>query len=126
MLRAFERRRLLRRRGSEGDGRSDLLSLTPQGRRAFAPLEARARAQVGAMLRELPGEAQDRLVGSMRWIESALGGGPAAGAPYLLRPHQPGDLGWGVERHRAPYSSEYGWDEQFEGLVGAVGGRVPG
>ena len=120
ILRGFERRRLLRRTRSKADGRQSHLSLTARGRAAFAPLDVRSRADIGGMLARLgPGE-QRRLVDAMRTIEALLGGAPAAKAPYVLRPHQPGDMGWVVHRHGALYAQEYGFDERFEGLVARV------
>src|SRR5262249_46666173 len=44
----------------------------------------------------------------------------AAKPPYLLRPHQPGDMGWVTYRHGLLYSQEHGYDEEFEALVAEI------
>jgi DNA-binding MarR family transcriptional regulator/GNAT superfamily N-acetyltransferase len=120
ILRSFERRGLLRRTPSQSDRRLGLLSLTAQGQTAFALLDARSRDQIGAMLHDLPEDEQIRLVAAARTIERLLD--PASGdrAPYLLRPHRPGDMGWITQRHGALYAQEYGWDLQFEALVAEI------
>jgi GNAT superfamily N-acetyltransferase len=59
----------------------------------------------------------------MATIEGFLGAQPAQGPAYLLRPHQPGDMGWVVHRHGVLYSQEYGWDEDFEALVASIVAR---
>ena len=33
---------------------------------------------------------------------------------------RPGDIGWIIHRHGVLYAQEYGWNEQFEALVGQV------
>jgi GNAT superfamily N-acetyltransferase len=33
---------------------------------------------------------------------------------------KPGDIGWIIHRHGVLYAQEYGWNEQFEALVGQV------
>ncbi len=120
ILSNFEKRGFLERKASESDGRQNLLRLTAPGREAFAPLDARSRDEIGAMLRRLsPGE-QRRLAEAMRSIEALLGARPDRKVPYLLRPHQPGDMGWVIHRHGVLYASEYGWDERFEALVASI------
>jgi len=120
ILRDFKKRGLIDRKTAENDGRQNLLWLTKRGQQVFAPLDARSHEQIGAMLRALPPEQQDRLVGAMRTIEELLGARPENTVPYLLRPHRAGDMGWVVQRHGVLYAQEYGWDETFEALVAGI------
>jgi DNA-binding MarR family transcriptional regulator/N-acetylglutamate synthase-like GNAT family acetyltransferase len=120
ILGGFEKDGLVHRRPSEADGRRRLLRLTERGREAFAPLDARSRGEIGAMLGGMSEANQERLVGAMRTIEGLLGVRPEPVVPYLLRPHGPGDMGWVVHRHGVLYTREYGWDEHFEALVAEI------
>ncbi|HEX6739517.1 MAG TPA: helix-turn-helix domain-containing GNAT family N-acetyltransferase [Vicinamibacteria bacterium] len=124
ILRGFQKHGLVARTRSESDGRQSHLALTAAGRKAFAPLEARSAEEMAGLLRRLPLSDQDRLVGAMRVIEKLLGAPEERPrgdrAPYLLRPPQPGDLGWVVHRHGAVYSREHGYDERFEALVAQI------
>lgn len=123
MLSDFEKRGLLERIPSKADGRQSLLRLTKSGQQAFAPLNARAQEEVGAWLKRLSAAKQDQLIGAMHAIEGLFGSRPAvasSGSAYVLRPHQPGDMGWVVHRHGVLYAQEYGWDERFEALVASI------
>lgn len=120
ILRSFKKRGLIDKKTSEDDGRQSLLWLTAQGQEVFAPLDARARKQIGAMLSGMCDEEQERLVGAIRTIEGRLGARSEPKVPYLLRSHRPGDMGWVVDRHGVLYAKEYGWDEQFEALVASI------
>jgi len=120
ILAGFQRRHLIERNPSPQDGRQNLISLTPAGRDAFAPLDAGSHAEIGAMLRPLPEPEQNRLVAAMRTVATLLGDEPQSRAPYLLRPHRPGDMGWVTWRHGMLYAEEYGFDERFEALVAGV------
>src|SRR3984957_12294110 len=97
ILRAFEKKGLLRKSVSPADGRESLLDLTQKGRQAFATLNARSSQQIAAWLQKVSAAEQNRLIDATGTIERLLGGSPApaqASGLYLLRSHQPGDLGW--------------------------------
>jgi DNA-binding MarR family transcriptional regulator/GNAT superfamily N-acetyltransferase len=120
ILRGFKKRGLVDRALSETDRRQTHLSLTARGRKTFAPLNARSGDEVAGILSKLSAVDQSRLIKAMHTIEGLLGERPEPKVPYLLRPHQPGDMGWVVHRHGALYAQEYGWDEQFEALVAEI------
>jgi len=120
MLQAFERDGLLARSASGTDRRQNLLSLTAAGAEAFAPLDARSRAEVGALLAGLSEPAQADLIAAMQRIEALLG--TSRPATWLLRQHRPGDMGWVIARHGALYADEYAFDHRFEALVAQVAG----
>lgn len=120
ILRSFEKRKLIARSPSTSDGRQSLLSLTPHGQKVFAPIDQRSHDEVGFILSRLAATDQARLVDAMHTLESLLGGRSEAQSPYLLRPHQPGDMGWVVYRHGLLYAQEYGYNEHFEALVAEI------
>ncbi|MFY9527457.1 MAG: helix-turn-helix domain-containing GNAT family N-acetyltransferase [Candidatus Acidiferrales bacterium] len=120
ILRGFEKRGLVKKERSNTDGRQSLLKLAARGQKEFAKLSARSSDEVHKMLRDLSAGEQRRLLGAMQTIEELLDKQPVEKVPYILRPHQPGDMGWVVHRHGVLYAQEYGWDEQFEALVAGI------
>jgi DNA-binding MarR family transcriptional regulator/GNAT superfamily N-acetyltransferase len=120
ILRGFKKRKLIDSTASEVDGRQFLLRLTRQGKNAFAPLNARAQKEIGEMLGRLLAAEQRRLIEAMKTIEGLFGAQVEKKTPYLLRPHQPGDMGWVIHRHGVLYAQEYRWDERFEALVASI------
>jgi DNA-binding MarR family transcriptional regulator/GNAT superfamily N-acetyltransferase len=121
ILRGFAKRGLVEKTPSSTDGRQSHLALSPAGKATFAPLNRDAHDEIAEMLRPLPVAEQHRLIAAMDTIEALLGPPPQAPrAPYLLRPHRPGDMGWVVSSHGSIYAEEYGWNEEFEALVAEI------
>ena len=123
ILKAFQERGLIQRRASDADARQYLLSLTELGQKRFAELNARSRSDMAQMLSALTARQQQRLITAMNEIEALLSAEPERGAPYILRPHQPGDIGWAVQKHGEFYAREYGFDESFEALAAEIGAK---
>jgi DNA-binding MarR family transcriptional regulator/GNAT superfamily N-acetyltransferase len=119
ILRRFGEDGLLRKIRAPDDRRQSVISITAKGRKAFAPLNKGSHDQVAAMLERLQPADQQRVVGAMASIEALLGEPPSA-EPIILRPHEPGDMGWVTSAHGAIYAQEYGWDMRFEALVAKV------
>jgi DNA-binding MarR family transcriptional regulator/GNAT superfamily N-acetyltransferase len=119
MLDRFAKANLVSRSSSAADRRSSLVSLTKAGRAAYAPLEARSRQSVGAMIGRLTVSAQDQLIDAMRFV-SCLTERENAPAKITLRSHRAGDMGWITLRHGALYAEEYGYGPKFEALVADI------
>jgi DNA-binding MarR family transcriptional regulator/GNAT superfamily N-acetyltransferase len=123
LLRGFKERGLIKSAPAAHDARHRELRITPAGRRAFAPLDARTQVEIGALIAGLSEAEQRELLQSMGRIEHLLGAGRPRQPPYLLRPHRSGDIGWVIERHGALYAREYRWDMRFEALVAHIAAR---
>ncbi len=120
ILARLEQQGLIGKARSETDARQQLLCLTDAGRDAFALLDKRSRDEVAEMLADLTEEDQQRLLKAMHTIETILNKGFKFSEPFVLRQHQPGDMGWVTHRHGVLYTQEYGWDEHFEALVAEI------
>ncbi|HVM13253.1 MAG TPA: helix-turn-helix domain-containing GNAT family N-acetyltransferase [Egibacteraceae bacterium] len=119
ILTRLEAEHLATRQRSPADARRQVVSLSDQGRAAFATLDKRSAEQIGELLATLPAEDQARLIAAMGTIRELLEGSPRRDG-YVLRPLRAGDLGWVVHRHGVTYAEEFGWDERFEALVARI------
>lgn len=120
ILRNFERRKLVVRERSEKDARQRFLSLTRKGQRAFEPLDNRSNRDIAAMLEELTPKERKQVTDAVQTVRRLLGDKTEPRTPYLLRLHQPGDMGWIVHRQGILYAEEYGWDESYEALAAEI------
>ena len=121
ILGGFDKRGLIQKQTSDRDGRQIILALTDRGREMFAAINARSHDEIAAMLARLSGPEQTRLVAALETVERLLGDRRKPGeSSYMLRPHQPGDMGWIIHRHGVLYAEEYGLDESFEAMVAHI------
>jgi DNA-binding MarR family transcriptional regulator/GNAT superfamily N-acetyltransferase len=119
ILSRFEADGLVTRQRSAADGRRQVIRLTGTGRDSIDVLDARSAEQTRDMLAAVPGDDRRRLLDAMRAITEVLTERPRPRG-YLLRPPQPGDMGWVVQRNGAVYAAEFGWDQTYEALVARI------
>ena len=120
ILRNFEAQKLMKREQSKTDERQRFLSLTPKGRKTFALLNQRSSRQVAAMIEGVPTARRQQLVDAAETMRRILSGAAESASAYLLRMHQPGDMGWIVSRQAILYAEEYGWDGTYEALAAEI------
>jgi DNA-binding MarR family transcriptional regulator/GNAT superfamily N-acetyltransferase len=120
IIQNFDEKGLITRKPLPSDRRQVCLNLTARGRQAFARLNLSSQNEVAAMLATLaPGDAR-RLTAAMATIEDLLEPVEAKRAPFLLRSHRIGDMGWVISRQSIAYAEEYGWDIGYEALVAEI------
>ncbi|WP_295959005.1 helix-turn-helix domain-containing GNAT family N-acetyltransferase [Rhodoferax sp.] len=108
---------------SGADGRAKTLTLTPQGQRTWAAVEAFGRQQVAAALAPLAkaqhSVVRDGLVAYAQALE-ALRLGPVASTAEqtrIARGYQPGVIGRVAQMHADYYAHNFGFGQFFESQV---------
>jgi len=120
ILKRLEHSRVLTRAKSPSDGRQHILSLTPKGRDQLATLNGRSQEEIRKKLGRLSAEQQQRMVEALDTVAQTLSAPPPRTSAYVLRAHEPGDMGWIVERHGVLYSQEYGWNGILESMTARI------
>lgn len=123
MVKGLAARGLVARSPAPDDARQQNLQLTEAGQETFAALNARSRNDMLRLVGDLTAAQQKRLIRAMSEIETLLSADAEERAPYILRPHQPGDLGWAVQQHGMLYAQQFGWDASFEGMAAEVAAK---
>ncbi|HUP14753.1 MAG TPA: helix-turn-helix domain-containing GNAT family N-acetyltransferase [Acidimicrobiia bacterium] len=119
VLTRLEGRGLVTTTPSTVDGRALDLALTQTGQAAFAQLDERSREQIAALISPLSASQNRDLVEAMGVISQLLRP-ERAERSISIRGLRPGDLGWVVQRHGAIYFDEFGWNTDFEALIGTI------
>src|SRR5262245_23099793 len=123
ILRRFRANGLVRMQASDDDGRQTWLRLTAKGRRTVGTLEARTNRDVAQLLAKVGAADERRLLHAMTAIERLLGDREPPRVPFVIRPPDPGDLGWIAHRHGVLYAQEHGYTVEFEALVASIVGE---
>lgn len=122
IIASFEKRGWIAR-GRGSDARQRPIQLTPQGRAAFAAIDARTRADTAARIAGLDRAQQDDLVAALGQVRALLGDrvvGEEGADDWSIRPFRIGDLALVASRHARLYAAEYGWGRAMEVMQGEI------
>jgi DNA-binding MarR family transcriptional regulator/GNAT superfamily N-acetyltransferase len=119
LLSRFEDSGIVRRDRSGSDARRQVVQLTGKGHDAFQVLDTKTVEQIRALLTDLSDDEQARVVDAMDLIRRRIDR-PAGRPDVTLRPPEPGDYGWVIERNGALYATEHGFDASYEALVAQI------
>jgi DNA-binding MarR family transcriptional regulator/GNAT superfamily N-acetyltransferase len=118
VLTRLQRQGLVETARSEQDGRRRRVRLTAAGRKASRLLDRRSTKQIEHLLAQLSPRQQREVVEAMTTISALLR--PGGERTVVIRELDIGDMGWVIERHGAVYADEFGWNQDFEGLVAQI------
>ena len=115
MLRHFQARGWIERSRGE-DARRRPISLTDDGKQAFAALDDRTRTEVAARLEALDGSDRLTLVAALETVTALLTGREV---PWTIRTFRTGDLALIASRQAILYEA-YGWGRPMEILQAEI------
>ncbi|SHF41433.1 transcriptional regulator, MarR family with acetyltransferase activity [Seinonella peptonophila] len=120
LIKSLESNGIVTKTQSKVDGRHRLLKLTSEGLEAAKRLNQRSQNEIIEMLSHISEEDQERLCSAMKTIENIMKQDQKKSEVFILRSHEPGDIGWITYRHACLYAREYGWNEHFEAMVAEI------
>ena len=112
--------KVIQARENPRDKREKFLRLTSKGKQLFAKIDQASRTRSAEFLGALKPAAREELVKHLVSAELLMGEQPLRSEEVVLRSLAPGDIGWVIGRHGEVYFHEYGWNIDFEKLVGEI------
>lgn len=123
MLSSLEKRGCIARKKSASDRRATQLTLTSKGEKLWGAMNNRSKEDLANLLSPLPVAKQEKLVDALETARRILDEPEEKRAPFVLRPHLPGDMGWIIRRQTQLYAQEHGWDGSFEAMLADISGK---
>ncbi len=117
IIQRFEDENIIMKKHSTEDKRQYSLFLTEYGIKIYEDLVQIANRGVHKMIQHLSKNELSRLVTSMETIESIFTGKPSSQSEVLIRPFQPGDVGYVACLHGRLYDTTYHFGRMFEYYV---------
>ncbi|MGE7877730.1 bifunctional helix-turn-helix transcriptional regulator/GNAT family N-acetyltransferase [Peribacillus muralis] len=117
IVQRFEDENIIIKKQSTEDKRQYLLYLTDYGEKIYNDLVANANRGVDKMIHNLSKSDLSKLVTSMERIESIYSEERSSHSEVLIRPFQPGDVGYVAYLHGTLYDKTYKFGQMFEYYV---------
>lgn len=115
ILKKFEAKGLLYKEKASIDGRTYLLYLTTEGKKAFTYLVEKTNSQIQQLIDKLKKDEQENIVNAMKYIKDTL---TSNIYPINIRTFGQRDVEHIIERHVKLYKDEYEFDATFRDYVG--------
>lgn len=117
IVQKFEDEKVIIKKQSLDDKRQYLLYLTIHGEEIFRKLVENANREVGNMVHTLSTNNLSKLTKAMKMIESLLSKANSSPSEVIIRPFQPGDVGYIAHLHGTLYDKTYKFRQVFEYYV---------
>jgi DNA-binding MarR family transcriptional regulator/ribosomal protein S18 acetylase RimI-like enzyme len=117
IIQKFEDEKIIIKKQSLDDKRQFLLYLTGHGEEIYTKLVENANREVGNMVLSLSATDLFKLTTAMNLIESLFSKADSSPLEVIIRPFQPGDIGYVAHLHGSLYDRTYKFGQVFEYYV---------